>query len=527
MTARTPYSLGRAPIRQERLLLWAVALLGLGLVAAAYHSGIANLVDRWGGEEEYSHGFVIPLIAAYFLWSRREALKRIPLRPSWTGVALVAYGVFQLALGELSALYILVHTSLLIVLCGLVLAYAGWAMLRAVLVPILLLGFAIPLPYFIDAILTWRLQIVSSVLGVSVIRGFGIPVFLDGNVIDLGILKLQVVEACSGLRYLFPLMSLGFIAAYMFRAPFWQRALVFLSTIPITIVMNSFRIGMVGMLVDRYGIAAAEGFMHDFEGWAVFMACTAILLAEISVLALLSGSRETQGPAFGPPPVPARLQRGAAANQRVSTPLVLSLGVLALAAAGVTALPERAEVLPPREPLVSFPTEVGPWQGRQGALDTAVLNGLQMDDYLYAEFARSAGSPVHLFVAFYESQRKGVSPHSPRVCIPGGGWRITELQRTTVETPGGTLPLTRAVIEKGSERQLVYYWFQQRGRRMANEFVMKAYLLVDALWRNRTDGALVRLVTPVAANERLETADARLLGFLERVDPMLVRFIPE
>src|SRR5262249_17017045 len=143
--------------------------------------------------------------------------------------------------------------------------------------------------YFIDSQLSWRLQLISSELGGLFIRLFGVPVYLTGNIIDLGTYKLQVAEACSGLRYLYPLLGLGFPAAYLFQAPHWQRALVFLSTIPITIVMNSFRIGMVGVLVDRWGMAMADDVLHFFEGWVIFLACAAILAGEIYLLACWSG----------------------------------------------------------------------------------------------------------------------------------------------------------------------------------------------------------------------------------------------
>ena len=122
-----------------------------------------------------------------------------------------------------------------------------------------------------------QLQLLSSQLGVAFIRLFHIPVFLEGNVIDLGVYKLQVVDACSGLRYLYPMMSLGFLAAYLFQAPLWQRAIVFLSTIPITIAMNSLRIGLVGILVDHFGPQDADGFLHMFEGWIIFIACAGLL----------------------------------------------------------------------------------------------------------------------------------------------------------------------------------------------------------------------------------------------------------
>ena len=192
-------------------------------------------------------------------------------------------------MGELSATFVLSQIGFVIALIGIVLATGGYSLLKTAFIPIAFLVFAIPLPYFIDAVLTLRLQLVSSELGALIIRMFGIPVYLDGNIIDLGDYKLQVVEACSGLRYLYPLLSLSFLAAYLFRAPLWQRVLVFLSGIPIAIGMNGFRIGMVGVLVDRWGTQMADGAIHFFEGWIIFVACAAVLAVEVYVLGWISG----------------------------------------------------------------------------------------------------------------------------------------------------------------------------------------------------------------------------------------------
>jgi len=187
--------------------------------------------------------------------------------------------------GELSALYVIVQYSFLVVLAGLILALLGWRAFKIIWAPLVILLFMIPLPNFIYQGLSGQAQLISSKLGVSIIRLCDISVLLEGNVIDLGSYKLQVAEACSGLRYLFPLMSLGFIAAYLFNGAFWKRLMIFISTIPITILMNSFRIGVIGVLVDRWGISMAEGFLHDFEGWVIFMACTGVLIAEMWALA--------------------------------------------------------------------------------------------------------------------------------------------------------------------------------------------------------------------------------------------------
>ncbi len=142
----------------------------------------------------------------------------------------------------------------------------------------------LPLPNFMYWKLSTSLQFISSRLGVDFIQLLGIPVYLEGNIIDLGVYKLQVAEACSGLNYLFPLMSFGFLFAVLYRGPVWHKVLLFLSTIPITVLMNSFRIGVIGVLVNQYGIEQAEGFLHFFEGWVIFVACLAILYLEAVLL---------------------------------------------------------------------------------------------------------------------------------------------------------------------------------------------------------------------------------------------------
>ena len=248
-------TLGRTSTTVAGLLLVTAVLVAL----VGFGNGLSEVVVRWIRQDEYSHGFLIPLISAWLLWSRRDVLAASIGQPTWMGPALVALSIFMHIVGELSALFILSQVGFVVALLGIVLSVGGYSLLKVTLTPILFLLFSIPLPYFIESVLTWRLQIISSELGVAVIRLFQIPVYLEGNVIDLGYYKLQVVEACSGLRYLYPLLSLGFLAAYFFHAPFWQRAVVFLSAIPITILMNSLRIGLVGVLVNRWGTRGSGG----------------------------------------------------------------------------------------------------------------------------------------------------------------------------------------------------------------------------------------------------------------------------
>src|SRR5262245_13403687 len=288
-----PDKVGVSKLAEPRTLLIAfVIAASLVILFIGFSKAIFELVRRWSVEEEYSHGFLIPPIAAWLLWSRRDAIVGSMGRPSWIGPVLILLALAMHGVGELSALYILSQGAFILSLFGIALGLGGFPLLRVVFIPIVFLIFAIPMPYFIDAMLTWRLQLISSELGTFFIRLIGIPVYLEGNVIDLGVYKLQVVEACSGLRYMYPLLSLSFLAAYLFQAPLWQRAIVFLSAVPITIVMNSLRIGLVGVLVNSFGPQDADGFLHMFEGWIIFIACAGVLTMEMALLARFASGKK-------------------------------------------------------------------------------------------------------------------------------------------------------------------------------------------------------------------------------------------
>lgn len=494
----------------------------------AFGESLLELVHRWSGQEEYGHGFLIPIIVAWLLWARRDALVASFGRPSWAGLVVILLAGFMLVVGKLSALFLLAQVGFVVALIGIILAVGGYSLLKVTFVPIAFLLFAIPLPYFIDAMLSFRLQLISSQLGVFFIRLFQIPVYLEGNVIDLGLYKLQVVEACSGLRYLYPLMSLGFLMAYFFQAPIWQRAIIFLSTIPITILMNSLRIGLVGVLVNSWGPQNADGFIHMFEGWIIFIACSLVLAAEIYLLARLqSGKRFFE--VFHPPQIAASLpkhQESSAARDRA--PLLACLPLLCAVGLAAYFVSTRHEIVPERSLFAAFPSTLGEWRGKTASLDSQTEYFLGLTDYILSDYVKTDGRTVNLYVAYYASQRTGVSPHSPSVCIPGNGWQITDLQRTyyTSSDAKVSLPLNRVVIERGSSKELVYYWFDERGMKIANEYVSKLYLLRDALFENRTDGALVRLTTPVYPGESENDADKRLQGFTRIAVPALASYLP-
>jgi exosortase D (VPLPA-CTERM-specific) len=503
-----------------------VALMSL----LPFWDGLVDMWNIWLTYPEYSHSLLIPPIAAFLIWQQKDRLERVTFVGSWWGAALVACSGILLFLGQLGTIYVLVEYAYLLTVFGLVLAFTGRAAFRLIAVPLFTLFFMVPLPSFVFSNLSSSLQLLSSQVGVWFIRLFGISVFLEGNVIDLGGYKLQVAEACDGLRYLFPLLTLGFLMGYFYKGALWKRVFVFLSSIPVAVIMNSFRIGTIGVMVDRWGIGMAEGFLHEFQGWMVFMVSAALMLGELAVLNLIGRENGTWRQLFGvefPASSPSDSLRMKRATPRPFVAACVLLGGFAVLNG---LLPRPAEVIPSRASFLDFPMDLGGWSGRRQSMDGVYIDALRLDDYLLADYTDGGANAVNLYMSYYNSQRKGEAVHSPRACLPGGGWQLSGFDQRTlanVEINSRPLRVNRTVIALGDKRQLVYYWFEQRGRVITNEFAVKLYLFWDALTRHRTDGALVRLIAPLPPGGSEADADRRLADVAGRIAPLLHRYIPD
>ena len=515
----------RLPATAWMLLCVAIVALGSTMQDA--------LTLMWGwfiDVPEYSHGLAIPLITAFLVWQRRDELERLPFHGAWLGLALTLLGVVIAVIGRLGTIFTIEQLALIVVLLGLVLSLTGREVFRRLRVPLLLLLFMVPLPQFLQQNLSSQMQLLSSRIGVGVIRLFGISVYLEGNVIDLGVYKLQVAEACDGLRYLFPLMTLGFIASYLFQAAFWKRALLFLSTIPLAILMNSFRVGVIGVTVEHWGVAMAEGFLHAFQGWLVFMVTCALLMLEMILLARVGRDRRPWREVFGfaAPVRSPSATPGATTVRPLPKSFLLSIAIVLTASALGWLTPRPQELHVTRADFINFPQQLSGWRGQRQPLEAIYQDVLKLDDYYLGDFTRVGESPVNFYVAWYNSQQGGRSAHSPRTCLPGGGWQIQSLTQVflpEVRIGHQRLRVNRALIRLGSQQQLVYYWFQQRGRVVTNEYAVKWYLFWDSLTRHRTDGALVRLVAAVPQGA-IVAADGRLTAFAAALAPLLPSFVP-
>lgn len=510
-------------------LTWPLGAVVIVAMFVIFDDGLRRMVLNQWPMPEFQHSYLIPIVSVYLVWSRAIALRDKPPSASWVGVVITALGLLAFLLGELSTIFGLVQYAFLLTLLGLIITVIGVRAATVLWAGLVYLVFMIPLPPLIVGELSGVFQLWSSQLGTAFLRLVGVSVYLEGNVIDLGSYRLQVVEACNGLRYLFPLTSFAFFCAYIFRGLLWQRVVLFVSAVPITILMNSFRIGVTGLLVNRFGTSQAEGFLHYFEGWVIFVACIALLFLEMWFFAKLAGrglaeAFEVEIPELGD----FRYLRPASG---LGAPVIAGVALVVAGAVGSMAIAAREERVPEAASLKSFPLVIDKWSGRESYLADDVLQILKPTDYLIATYTTTDDPrPVELYVAYYESQRKDSTVHSPRACLPGGGWKIVDISQQEVSgalADGGALPLNRVMIEKDEQKALVYYWFMQRGRYLTNEYLVKWYIFWDALTRNRTDGAMVRVLMPVADGFGAESADARLAEFIRAVEPKLYYHIPQ
>ena len=262
---------------ERQWLVWS-AILSV-LLFLLYASVLKNLVLQWWSDPDYSHGFLVPLFSAYVLWHQRERWMKCEIRPSNFGLLVMLGAIGLFLLGSLGAELFTSRFSLLVLLAGIILFLAGWRFLRAAFFPLAFLIFLIPLPVIIYNQITFPLQLLASRFATFWLELVHVPVLRDGNVLVLSNYSLEVVEACSGIRSLLALISLAVIYVYFLEPRLWARIVLIILMIPIAIVTNAIRIMGAGMLAHRFGPAAAEGFLHEFSGWVIFLISLLLLFA--------------------------------------------------------------------------------------------------------------------------------------------------------------------------------------------------------------------------------------------------------
>ncbi|HEX7331484.1 MAG TPA: exosortase [Pyrinomonadaceae bacterium] len=308
--------------------LWQGIAIGFA-IAFAYATVLSKLFRDWWNDENYSHGLLIPLIIGYILWAQRDKLARVPVNSSllWGGAAIL-FASFALWAGVAGAELYTQRLSLILLLAGITVYFWGFKLLQMLLVPLALLFLAMPIPAIVFNKIAFPLQLFASRCAVWSMSMLGIPVLRQGNIIELKPLnsfdtkKLEVVEACSGIRSLMTLLTLAVVFAYFTHTPndndkpgtrfgwlksywFWRALIIVGSAVPIAILTNAFRVSGTGVLAHYYGTAVADGFFHSFSGWAIYIVAFILLFGIGMILdrfrpAQAGGDQATKRKSSGP-----------------------------------------------------------------------------------------------------------------------------------------------------------------------------------------------------------------------------------
>lgn len=498
-----------------------VILLGIGLV---YTEIITGLYHQWTNNEDYSHGLLVAPIALYLLWERRDRIAEIRLSPAWSGLILLGTALIIRILGELGAELFTVRLSMLLCLIGGVWLVYGRHLLLVAWFPLSFLFLMLPLPGFIYRNITFALQLWSTTLSVKMLHLLGVSAYQEGNIIDIGLTQFQVIDACNGLRYILPLLTLSILLAAFGNRPFWKRLLLVASAVPVAIAANVLRIAGAGVLASLWDINIAVGFFHSFSGFFVFFFGLSVMLLIRRILMgswliEVGGKKKT-------------ITAEAMTERRISRVAVGAALTIILMSPMVASALGRTKAIKLQKPLAEFPLQFESWKGLPKSMDELMWNRVGGQAYALIDYYTPGKPILSFYTAYYEYQRKGGDfIHSPKLCLPGAGWhqeetRVRVLSQPNSNRPEGRLAFNELVMSKNGTYQLVYYWFQGRNRIFTSEYAAKFYMVWDGIFRRRTDGALVRLITPLPTKESLAQARVDLDHFALFAYTTLDQFLP-
>ena len=533
-------------IRTKAVRRCAPILIGAAILFL-YSSVIVGLVRHWWADDNYSHGLLIPFVIAFIIWQGRESLRRRFYRSeAILGAGIVLFGLLMLTVGTLGAELFTQRLSLVVVFAGTVVFFFGRQILGGLFVPFLLLLLAIPIPQIVLNKVAFPLQLLATRIAAGGISLFGIESFRRGNVIELlpfgesKYVGLEVVEACSGIRSLVTLATLSVVLVYFtrtstgglfrsFRTLHQDRdvlrggTLVALA-VPIALVTNAARVLLTGVATYWYGPGVTDSWLHDAFGWATFLAGLGFLFVANVVLVkfLTNSGRESVTDEA------AKLLDFSWSG--LPAYKVVLLLILLLAAAGaIDWFQMRTENPVQRKRLEEMPTQLGdairPLNDKR--FSPATEQVLKATDYVMRDYY-SEERRFNLYVGYYASQRTGATYHSPQNCLPGSGWEMSDGSTVEMVSPAGRRVIAnRYVVTNGARRSIMIYWYQGRGRTSASEYWDKLYTIADSITKGRSDGAMVRVMTPVLSGESDADAFNAVKNFSGTIADSLSEFVPD
>ena len=498
------------------------------LVIAAYHEVLPPLVREWYEHENFSYGFLIPVVATYLVWDNRSAFKSIVPTSSLWGIASVGFALLTGILGQVMGEPFVSRISFVLVIAALIHLFWGRQCVRLLAFPIAYLFLMVPPPYPIVKEVSFHLRMFDASVAEVLLRLAGVPIYRDAYFLHLPNITLEVADVCSGIASLFAMAALGTLYAYYLPVSRTGKLVVLVGALVLPMIANLFRIFLVGVTVYYYGPVMLGAFFHSFTGTFTFLLSVTMLLCfgewirRRYFFIPRPGEYNRFGDAQGA--APDRTADGQKLGSWFSFPFCSAVIIFAITIliSGWTRGSVREGVLPD---LALIPQRLGAYEASDGDWGDAYR-----DPYAETAVSRlyegSRTEAVELFVG-YRSRQFGVERlRSPKLVFPKG-WEYASMGSIKIPLAGGQI-IDSIWIEtrRGSARKLVVFWYQIHGLSFASDIGNRMELLHGLLFQGRTDGAVIRLASLVSDMETMEQARQRLSSFSSSLHPQLVRVLP-
>ncbi len=510
-----------------------------------YSAVLSKLVFDWWNDDNYSHGLIVPFVIAYIVWHASGQLSRLPSRPrGFIGGSMIAIAALMLLGGTLASVLVAQRLSLVIMAAGVIVYFSGFSVLRRLTVPFVLFLLSIPIPQIIFNKIAFPLQILASKAAGYGIDILNIPVTRKGNLIEIPfrgtaeLISLEVVEACSGIRSLMTLITLALILGYFTRrrddlrrndsigwsadADKLRTLLLMAASVPVALLTNAARVMATGVLAYYQGRESIEGLWHDLSASLVFVSALLMLLGINAILTrLLPADFGRSSSLFKDEGYVAEVP------QRSTLKAATLLASLLLCGVFVNWFQYRGETAVERRQLKEMPGRLGTWEQRNDDIrfDPDTESVLKASDYVMRDYY-GPGKRINLYIGYYASQRTGATYHSPLSCLPGTGWELTDPELMDISTPGGnSFSVNRYIVKQGEHSEYLLYWYQGRGRTFASEYEDKLYTSLDSVTRRRSDGGMVRIMTPIGKDPQRSLSAAVELA--AHVAENINEFVPD
>jgi exosortase D (VPLPA-CTERM-specific) len=477
-----------------------------------------SLVNKWVSNVDNSYGIYVILVSLFFIWQKREELKRIEISNSnWGGVILIlSMGLYILSYA--GGIAVIARGMISLSLIGLVLFTLGKTIFKILAFPLLFLFFMVPVPDSILGLISFPLQIFSTKLSAFILQTISIPVFREGNMLYFAQTQLEVAEACSGIRSIMSFFMLSFMLAHVSRSNWTLRSILIISAIPLAFCADILRVSGTGILAHFFGAKVATGFLHEFSGFLTFFFGFMVLWGIFLII------REKDSEQYELKAHNSQLTKSAMSKKSFIVSLITFFVTICLS----ILIAHRGEPVVVKTNLENIPMEIGGYKATEDFFSDAVYKELNADKHVYRHYRDDLGNEVDLYIGYYGTAKGGRTPHNPYGCLPGAGWGITDSKRISLKADYYTegVPVNYVLALKDDRYNVMLHWYQSSKTKVISGGIQhNIKRFMGKVFANRDDGAFVR-ISAISNQEHLQKSTDLLVPFAEKVLNLLPGYWP-